>query len=243
MQIEIVKIFSHTPKLSKVVSEYLKITQSLSSKLDKLLEKDFEAAKVNLEQAGDAQSLEERKQLLRNARSHFIQAVSLAKGIPKKEEDLVCTYLGMAMCNYQLGEFPNAKKSLKDILNVELETPMVVLEKKIGGITDLMSNPLAIGVGVIIIILLLLFLAPRFAGNVVGFILVWGFIAKALGVFKATKFAGESLAKGAKGAENLILSKKIEKLKEFKPTFRTFQSTFEQFYNPYSVRVSTIFVF
>ena len=28
-----------------------------------------------------------------------------------------------------------------------------------------------------------------------------------------------------------------------KPTFRTFQSTFEQFYNPYSVRVSTIFVF
>ena len=27
------------------------------------------------------------------------------------------------------------------------------------------------------------------------------------------------------------------------PTFRTFQSTFEQFYNPYSVRVSTIFVF
>ena len=29
----------------------------------------------------------------------------------------------------------------------------------------------------------------------------------------------------------------------FQPTFRTFQSTFEQFYNPYSVRVSTIFVF
>ena len=29
----------------------------------------------------------------------------------------------------------------------------------------------------------------------------------------------------------------------FYPTFRTFQSTFEQFYNPYSVRVSTIFVF
>jgi len=27
------------------------------------------------------------------------------------------------------------------------------------------------------------------------------------------------------------------------PTFRTFQSTFEQFYNPYSVRVSTIFIF
>ena len=27
------------------------------------------------------------------------------------------------------------------------------------------------------------------------------------------------------------------------PTFRTFQSIFEQFYNPYSVRVSTIFVF
>ena len=31
--------------------------------------------------------------------------------------------------------------------------------------------------------------------------------------------------------------------KPLQPTFRTFQSTFEQFYNPYSVRVSTIFVF
>jgi hypothetical protein len=30
---------------------------------------------------------------------------------------------------------------------------------------------------------------------------------------------------------------------DLEPTFRTFQSTFEQFYNPYSVRVSTIFVF
>jgi predicted transcriptional regulator len=213
----IVTIFSQTPKLSKVVSEYLKITQSLSSKLDKLLEKDFEAAKMNLDQAGNAQSLEERKQLLRNARSHFIQAVSLAKGIPKKEEDLVCTYLGMAMCNYQLGEFLNAKKSLEDILDMELTTPMVVLEEKVSGITDLMSNPLAIGVGVILtIIVLSILISPYAAGYIIGGLGMAAAFAYGLGVFKATKFAGESLAKGAKGAENLILRAKIEKLKEFK---------------------------
>jgi uncharacterized protein (DUF433 family) len=38
-------------------------------------------------------------------------------------------------------------------------------------------------------------------------------------------------------AENVSISEILE------PTFRTFQSIFEQFYNPYSVRVSTIFVF
>jgi hypothetical protein len=44
---------------------------------------------------------------------------------------------------------------------------------------------------------------------------------------------------------SLELSSESEKLAKtlIKPTFRTFQSTFEQFYNPYSVRVSTIFVF
>ena len=41
----------------------------------------------------------------------------------------------------------------------------------------------------------------------------------------------------------LYLFSKFFEGKAIEPTFRTFQSTFEQFYNPYSVRVSTIFVF
>ena len=43
--------------------------------------------------------------------------------------------------------------------------------------------------------------------------------------------------------QEVILQKTHNLVVLLEPTFRTFQSIFEQFYNPYSVRVSTIFVF
>lgn len=109
---EIFKAFT----ISKSIASYLGLIDSVSSDVKKLLHQSFESGKRNLEYAQVA-SVEIQKLYVQKALSDFINAQSV-----EKDENLISSYLGTAMCQYILGDIANARISLNKISTVSLST-------------------------------------------------------------------------------------------------------------------------
>ena len=106
-------IFKSTT-LAKSIGEYLGIIESVSKKIDRLAQSEFEAGMRALEQA--ARANKEQKSLLREARNRFNKAISL-----EKSERLALSYLGLALCHYYLQDYENCNLALQDILAVRID--------------------------------------------------------------------------------------------------------------------------
>lgn len=100
--------------LVQSIAEYVGIIESISGKLDRITQSEFNAGMNALNQASKSNS--EQYSLLREARNRFNKAVSL-----EKNERLAFSYLGLALCHYHLNDYINAKEALQEILKVEIE--------------------------------------------------------------------------------------------------------------------------
>ena len=98
----------------KSIAEYLGLVESINSDIKALLHQSFNSAKMNLEYAKDATSKNQCDYILQ-AKNDFIKAIVVEKGM-----NLVTSYLGLAMCQYLLGDITNARTSLECIRTVEI---------------------------------------------------------------------------------------------------------------------------
>jgi hypothetical protein len=110
---DITMIF-HGANIAKQISGYLGIIETMDAKLDRLAGAEFEAAIRSLEQAATSQC--ERDSLLREARSRFNKAISL-----ENSERLALSYIGLALCHFQLGDDYNGREALRAVNLIKLE--------------------------------------------------------------------------------------------------------------------------
>ena len=99
---------------TKSIAEYLGLVESINSDIKALLHQSFMSAKMNLEYAKDATSKNQREYIF-EAKNKFIEAIAVETGY-----NLVTSYLGLATCQFLLGDIFNARKSLENIRSVEL---------------------------------------------------------------------------------------------------------------------------
>ena len=103
--------------VAKSVAEFAGILDSVESKIDRLVQSELSAGLRALEQAGHANS--EEVSLLREARGCFNKAVGLETGYRR-----VVALLGLSLCHHWLGEMPNSKKSLEELLEINPVTTL-----------------------------------------------------------------------------------------------------------------------
>jgi hypothetical protein len=100
--------------IGKEIAGCLGIIETMSSKIDKLCNADFEAGVLAMIQAKISSN--EKKTLLREARQYFTKAVSL-----EKDERLAACYLGLAFCHKNLGDENNFILALQTITTIHIE--------------------------------------------------------------------------------------------------------------------------
>ncbi|OYE01930.1 hypothetical protein [Nostoc sp. 'Peltigera membranacea cyanobiont' 232] len=94
-----------TADISIKLAKALKLTESIESRLDCLIQVEFNAARKTLLEACNSSSSDEQKSVLINdARKSFTKATDLEKG-----ERLFYAYLGLAICHYLLDDINNVK--------------------------------------------------------------------------------------------------------------------------------------
>lgn len=111
-----VTIIFKATSILKSIAAYLGIIDNLSADVKKLLHQPLKSAIQNLEYAKNSSS-ENQLDYLRTARSKFIDAISV-----EENENLVSSYLGLAMCQFLLGDKDNAHVTLLKIRTVQLTT-------------------------------------------------------------------------------------------------------------------------
>lgn len=99
--------------ISKKITEYLGIVETLDAKLDKIQTSDFDVGVRALTQANRSNS--ESSSLIRQARSSFNKAISL-----EVNERLVLSYLGLELCHKYLGDEANYLDALHSVMDVKL---------------------------------------------------------------------------------------------------------------------------
>jgi len=100
-------------KKVKAIGNYLGILDSLEIQIKKLISSELNSAIIALKQAQNSET--ESISLLREARSKFNKAIYL-----EQEERLVASYLGLALCHYQLEDITNAANTLKEFAEIEI---------------------------------------------------------------------------------------------------------------------------
>lgn len=111
---DIALVFS-AANMVKSVGEYLGWIDSVSSDIKKLLSQPLNSAIASLTYVKTAPSIEKQKFYLKIALKDFIAATSL-----EENERCICAYVGLALCQYLLGEKANAKITLNKIQDIEL---------------------------------------------------------------------------------------------------------------------------
>jgi hypothetical protein len=96
-------------QLTRIVGELTGVMDSIGVKIDRLASSELDAALRSLYQA--QQSSGERVSLLRAARGHLNQAISLETG-----ERLVAAYLALAVTHTQLSDTTNATDTLREFI-------------------------------------------------------------------------------------------------------------------------------
>ncbi len=98
----------------KTIAAYLGLIDSVSSDLKKLIHQSFRSAIELLNFASNV-SGKQQKEYLRQALLKFVEAT-----VVEENENLVSSYLGLAMCLHLLGDDMNAKLSMEKLEKVEL---------------------------------------------------------------------------------------------------------------------------
>ncbi len=101
--------------IAQAIGKYFGIIDSVSSDVKKLLHQSFNSAIKNLEYAKSATSIQNQLDYIKQAKDEFIRALTT-----ETDENLVSTYLGLAMCQYYLDDKINAENTLRQINNISL---------------------------------------------------------------------------------------------------------------------------
>lgn len=113
-------IFSTKNQIESIL-QLLKLMESVSCKIDKLINLEFGAAFEYLKQAKSCKSEDQRNILFQDARRAFTKATQL-----EKQERLIYSYIGLATCHYNLRDFNNYRQALLDLL--QLKYSILLLE-------------------------------------------------------------------------------------------------------------------
>ncbi|MBE9054149.1 hypothetical protein IQ243_27910 [Nostocales cyanobacterium LEGE 11386] len=98
------------------LAKAFKLIESIESKLDLLMQVEFNAAWKTLIQAHNSSSSDEQKfKLVHDARTGFTKATYLEKG-----ERLFYAYLGLAICYYLLNDNNNVKATLIEVAKISI---------------------------------------------------------------------------------------------------------------------------
>ena len=131
-------IFKATSIL-KSIAAYLGIIDNIPADVKKLLHQSFLSAIQNLDFAKNSNS-ENQSDYLKTAKREFINAISV-----EENENLVSSYLGLAMCQFLLGDKDNAHNTLSKISSVQLSTSErnKAIALDISGINDIVLGRVA----------------------------------------------------------------------------------------------------
>lgn len=103
-----------TASFFKTLAEYMGLIDSVHSDVKKLLHLHFNSAISNLEYAKNTTEFSNRLDYVKIAKNDFIYAIQV-----EQNENLISSYLGLAMCQYLLGETENVNNTLQRINVVE----------------------------------------------------------------------------------------------------------------------------
>lgn len=99
---------------SSKIAEYFGLIEGVNTKVTKLLHQAFNSAKANLEYARNATG-QNQIDYIKQARVEFNQAVAV-----EENENKILALVGLAMCQYLLGETSNANVTFDKISSVSL---------------------------------------------------------------------------------------------------------------------------
>ena len=100
--------------LSSSIAGYLGLIDNVNSNVKKLLHQSFVSAVQNLNYATTAYGTNQME-YIRRARDLFIDAKSV-----EENENLISSYVGLAMCQHLLGDFQNSSMTIERIKDVKL---------------------------------------------------------------------------------------------------------------------------
>ena len=100
--------------LSSSIAGYLGLIDNENSNVKKLLHQSFVSAVQNLNYATTASGTNQME-YIRRARDLFIDAISV-----EENENLISSYVGLAMCQHLLGDFQNSSMTIERIKDVKL---------------------------------------------------------------------------------------------------------------------------
>lgn len=101
--------------LATSIAAYFGLIESVSGNVQKLLHQAFKSAIQNLQYAITASSNVSRLDYLKTAKDRFIDAISV-----EENENLISSYIGLAMCQHLLGDTSNRDMTMRKINNVKL---------------------------------------------------------------------------------------------------------------------------
>lgn len=108
-----------TLNAAKTIAEYLGLIETVDNSIKQLLHQQFVAAQNFLKNAETATD-NIRVEYLKSALNSFNLAIAV-----EENENLISSYVGMAMCQYLLGDIANARSSLLNASKVQLRNTEV----------------------------------------------------------------------------------------------------------------------
>lgn len=117
--IALLKTAFYAAKLPKAINDFLHYTESLNDKVDKLLEKDLNAAIETLKQLRDIDDHSIVKNLVEHSIMCFNAAVS-----HEKNERLLFARTGLMFCYHILGQEAAVRHQRSLINDIEFEMPL-----------------------------------------------------------------------------------------------------------------------
>lgn len=97
------------------IAAYFGLIESVGGNVQKLLHQAFKSAIQNLQYAQSASSDTNRLDYIKTATERFIDAISV-----EENENLISSYVGLAMCQHLLGDITNRDITMRNIKDVQL---------------------------------------------------------------------------------------------------------------------------
>lgn len=103
--------------VAKSIAAYFGLVESASADITSLVHQAFKSAVMNLELAKTSSQRTQCEEYLKEARNKFVEAIAV-----EKDESLVSAFMGLAMCQYLLGDSSNAVMTIDRIACVQLSS-------------------------------------------------------------------------------------------------------------------------
>ena len=114
---EIAKLRTELERQKSISESILSYTRLIKNDVQSLMHMYFKSAIENLNYALTA-SGENQKEYLRQARNRFIDATTI-----EKNENLILSYIGLALCQVLTDDNENSTKTISKIKNVDISLP------------------------------------------------------------------------------------------------------------------------